>query len=95
MKQTKDQIIDYLLSLKAQNLHATKLAILDDRIEDYLVKESEPLNMTEINYYCQLLKAHLNNLDRSEKPQELKNEIIEEILSIVRLLITALEKNNT
>lgn len=91
MIQNTKETIDYLLALKNLGLHPTKLAILDDMLEDYILNESEINTMTDVTYYSKLLKGHLYHLERSDKPQELEAEIIAEILSTARLLITAIE----
>lgn len=91
MTQNPQETINYLLALKNLGLHPTKLAILDDMLEDYILNESEINTMTDVTYYSKLLKGHLYSLERSDKPQELEAEIIAEILSTARLLITAIE----
>lgn len=91
MIQNPKETINYLLALKNLGLHPTKLAILDDMLEDYILNESEINTMTDVTYYSKLLKGHFYSLERSDKPQELEAEIIAEILSTARLLITAIE----
>lgn len=90
MTQNPKETINHLLALKNLGWHPTKLAILDDMLEDY-INESEINTMTDVTYYSKLLKGHLYHLERSDKPQELEAEIIAEILSTAHLLITAIE----
>lgn len=90
MTPNTQETIDYLLTLKNLGWHPTKLAILDDMLEDY-INESEINTMTDVTYYSKLLKGHLYHLERRDKPQELEAEIIAEILSTAHLLITAIE----
>lgn len=62
MTQNPKETINHLLALKNLGWHPTKLAILDDMLEDYILNESEINTMTDVTYYSKLLKGHLYSL---------------------------------
>lgn len=52
-------------------------------------------NQTKSTIYRYLLSSHLKALYRSERPKELNEEIITEIIATAQLLLEALEREES